>query len=34
MMEIDWMSREGARQGLEQLFQNITLSMLSAPALT
>jgi hypothetical protein len=34
MMAIDWMSRDGAQQGLEQLFENITLSMLSAPALT
>lgn len=34
MMGIDWKTRNGTQQGLEQLFQNITLSMLSVPSLT
>lgn len=34
MMSIDWTSRDTAQQGLEELFQNITLSMLSIPSLT
>jgi hypothetical protein len=34
LMAIDWMTRNGTQKGLEQLFQNITLSMLSAPSLT
>lgn len=34
MMSIDWTSRDTAQQGLEELFQNITLSMLSNPSLT
>lgn len=34
MMSIDWASRDTAQQGLEELFQNITLSMLSSPSLT
>jgi hypothetical protein len=34
MMAIDWKTRNGTQQGLQQLFQNITLSMLSTPALT
>ena len=31
---IDWTSRDTAQQGLEDMFQNITLSMLSSPYLT
>lgn len=31
---IDWTSRDTAQQGLEELFQNITLSMMSSPSLT
>jgi hypothetical protein len=34
MLSIDWTTRNGTQQGLEQLFQNITLSMLSTPSLT
>jgi hypothetical protein len=34
MVAIDWTTRDGAMKGLEQLFQNITLSMLSTPSLT
>jgi hypothetical protein len=34
MMAIDWKTRNGTQQGLQQLFQNITLSMLSTPSLT
>jgi hypothetical protein len=33
MMSIDWTTREGAQKGVEQLFENITLSMLSTPSL-
>ncbi|KAE9964888.1 hypothetical protein EG328_010126 [Venturia inaequalis] len=34
MLSIDWTSRNATQRGLEELFQNITLSMLSVPALT
>jgi hypothetical protein len=34
MTTIDWKTRDGAQKGLEQLFQNITLSLLSNPSLT
>jgi hypothetical protein len=34
MMAIDWKTRESSQWGIEQLFQNITLSMLSTPSLT
>jgi hypothetical protein len=34
MMAIDWTTRESSQRDIEQLFQNITLSMLSAPSLT
>ncbi|OAL43468.1 hypothetical protein IQ07DRAFT_292964 [Pyrenochaeta sp. DS3sAY3a] len=33
MMAIDWTTRDGAQEGLEILFQNITLSMLSTSSL-
>ena len=33
MMSIDWTARDTARQGVEELFQNITLSMLSSTSL-
>jgi hypothetical protein len=33
MLAIDWTTRNGTQQGLESLFQNITLSLLSAPSL-
>ena len=33
MLAIDWTSREKTQSGLEQLFQNITLSLLSTPSL-
>jgi hypothetical protein len=34
MMAIDWKTRESSQRGIEELFQNITLSMLSTPSLT
>jgi hypothetical protein len=33
MMSIDWTTRDGAQKGVEQLFENITLSMLGTPSL-
>ena len=33
LMSIDWTARDTARQGVEELFQNITLSMLSSTSL-
>jgi hypothetical protein len=33
MMNIDWTTRDGAQKGVEQLFQNITLSMLGTNSL-
>jgi hypothetical protein len=33
MVPIEWTTRNGTQKGLEQLFQNITLSMLSVPSL-
>lgn len=34
MLSIDWTSRDATQKGLEELFQNITLSMLSTSSLT
>jgi hypothetical protein len=34
MVPIDWTTRNGTQQGLEDVFQNITLSLLSASSLT
>lgn len=34
LMAIDWTNREKTRKGLEELFLNMTLSMLATPSLT